>query len=211
MKLLLLSALAWCAGTLIAAGWLRAKLSPRATRLTYVFLAYIWLIGAFSQLYYYVYSRDHSNFVFASDVLRTRKTDVLAEKKNQLEKLGLKLNAINQLSDSLAGKKVPITVDPRRDSWVTLETDTYRFEFDIGSWGDRNADILILTSTMEIVDKKGKSLGTDQVRLRGPSLSLQKALSEQEWDRLTDTYFPPRTSEMYQEDQVAYLSYNDGR
>src|SRR4051794_2925029 len=112
MKTLLLSILGWSVAALLAGRWFSSKLSPRTTKLVYIFIAYIWVIGAFSNLYHFVYSNDHSTFSFASDVLKTRKNDVLAERKKQLEHLKVKLDAVIQLYDTLGQNQVRINVDP---------------------------------------------------------------------------------------------------
>jgi hypothetical protein len=197
MVTLILRVAAWIAAGLVAALFLRWRLSSRRRgRIANLAIAYIVLLGVFGHLYQYLYDVDHSRFVFASEILSTRRLEIAAANAEEADKLKKLITAVTQLSDELTSGHAVIHLPRSDDTLVEVQTTDYHYDFNFdATWSVVNQGRLFRAARLVIRDKSGHNVGSDYVVANGPDISLQKKLAPKQWDALTDSYFPPKTTD----------------
>jgi hypothetical protein len=150
-------------------------------------------------MYWIVYSYRPANFVFASEILLTRKTDTVLSKKQDLAVLNTELNAIDELTDQLSHSNSSLHVASTSHSFVDFSTAGYTFEFFFNDAWFNAEGRLARQARLVIRDKAGNVVGTEPVQLNGPDLTVQTHVSSKAWDDIMQPYFPPRNSIQYKE------------
>jgi hypothetical protein len=192
--------LLWLGAGILAAWPLRRRLSPRKWKQAAIVIAYFVLLGVFGHIYFYLYAVDHTRFAFAAEILSTRRDDILSSKRLNVERAHKLMDAVNQLLDSLSDRRTRVHVSPVDKDFVDFKTASYTYEFAFDpAWSALRNGRATRAARLVIRDKGGSRLGSEQVFVTGPDLSLQRLLPRKEWESTVNDYFPPKTLDKFQE------------
>ena len=126
----------------------------------------------------------------------TRRLEIAAANAEEADKLKKLITAVTQLSDELTSGHAVIHLPRSDDTLVEVQTTDYHYDFNFdATWSGVNQGRLFRAARLVIRDKSGHNVGSDYVVANGPDISLQKKLAPKQWDALTDSYFPPKTTD----------------
>jgi hypothetical protein len=110
------------------------------------------------------------NFAFNSDISTTKNTEVRGTIQREIDLFSKERDALNELTNTLKNTKEPIKVQPDK-AWdkATFETADFQFTFELSPfWGYTDKKNLLKRNLLDIMDKGGNLVSTEEVFITGP-------------------------------------------
>ena len=191
--------LLWTVAAVALSTVLRPRIGHAKWKLFNICAFYFWLLPFFGQVYWIVYNLYPADFVFASEILLTRKADTVLSKKQDLAVVNAELSAVDELTDQLSHGRSSLRVASTSKSFVNFSTAGYSFEFFFSdAWFNANGR-LARQARLVIRDKAGNGVGIEPIQLNGPDPNIQAHMTSKAWDDIMQPYFPPREPIQYRE------------
>jgi hypothetical protein len=187
---IVLYTLGWILGGWFAALMLKPRLNDRHFWLSALCTAYLVLLGIFGLIYQQLYFSNHANFVFANEIAKTRQDAADTKAISEKARLDKVTSALTELETALnAGGGVVNT--NANDNSVFVDTQNYRWSFLFDRMWAPEHEIMTLRGRVYLSDNFNRQLSDEPIRLEGPSLARQGQPSEERWEALANSYFPP--------------------
>jgi hypothetical protein len=181
----------WVIAVISLSAGLRTLLEGKRWRIAAIFLGYLGTMGCFAHVYSYMYSLNTSWFAFASDIEKTRRQE-LAGGRTDIDRVNALQVAFEELSDQVFRGRAMINPSDQKEWLVRVSCAHYRFDFNFNPTWSNEGNQFVRHGRVVIKDMSGILLGSESVRLTGPTTSSLIGLSTRDRDKLFESIFPPR-------------------